>query len=226
MVNWSAHAQSTQPQVFGVKLRNVSGRGYWGVDAFMTTPQNLSVASNNFINAPVGLSNLQLKPDLIYIESGPNKDCTAASDCKLRPYYTYKYAGGMTMGAVDPGILLSPGSNYQYKSNYVYNSNGLWQSSFCYSCSTGTVCKNLSSQPVNLKVNDLPYVSAGGESSNFGVTWGNVTASFAQYRPYNYTGQALYSWCYDNPPINSVGTKGTLSVCNTNNFSWTATYTP
>jgi hypothetical protein len=223
-----AHGQSSQPQFFGIKFRNSNGKGYWGVDGLMTTPSDLPVASGDFINAPVAVSNAASKSTLTYIESGPIKDCTSRGDCKLRAYSAWRAPGMMTAVNIYFRYTLPPGNIYRYKSEYDYRSSGTsWNAFFCY----GTQCDPVTStqKPVNLTVNNLPYVAAGGESSRFGVTWGTVTASNMQNRPADYTGTNLFSWCYDTPPsgiINSVGSKGSITTCDPANYSWTVRYAP
>lgn len=193
-----ASAQGGAAQVWGQRQR--SG-GYWGSDIYQNTP-NPSISQPNWTGGPNGLSNLVSR----FIESGPTKACDV--DCGLHPYGSW---GNSTSGGefVDTTVWLGGGLTYRYKTNYIGNNQ--WQSVFC----SGSGCRGMVTG--SLGTNTLPYVASGGESS--GPRWGSITTSRATYKPYNTT--TWYSWCYISTQ-NNVG--GTISACNTSNFSWTSSY--
>ncbi len=71
----------------------------------------------------------------------------------------------------------------------------------------------------NLATNTLPYVVVGGETAPSGQLLGSSSSSYNTYKPYNTA--SWYSWCYTGT-TNNVG--GTISSCNTGNYSWTVSY--
>lgn len=192
-------AQGGIAQVWGQRYR--SG-GYWGVDTYQTTP-NPSISSPNWTGGPNAVSNLVDT----FIESGPTKACDL--DCGLHPYGSWGAPGTSGGEYVDTTVWLGAGLTYRYQSNYIGNNQ--WQSVFC----SGGGCRGMITG--SLGTNTLPYVVSGGESS--GSQWGSITTSYAKYKPYNTT--TWYSWCYTST-WNNVG--GTISACNTSNYSWTASY--
>jgi hypothetical protein len=192
-------AQGGNAQVWGQRYR--SG-GYWGVDTIQTTP-NPSIPSGSWTGGPNGISDLSST----FIESGPTKACDY--DCGLHPYGSW---GSATDGVefVDLTVWLGAGLKYRYRTNYIGNNQ--WQSVFC----SGGSCRGMITG--NLGTNTLPYVASGGESS--GPQWGSITTTNAKYKPYNTT--TWYSWCYTSKWINVTG--GTVSACNTTNYSWKSSY--
>ena len=186
-------------QVWGHRYR---ANSYWGSDIYQNTP-NPSISAPNWTGGPNGLTTLNTG---LYIESGPTKACDV--DCGLHPYGSW---GGTSDRDefVDTTVWLGGGLTYRYKTNYIGNNQ--WQSVFC----SGSGCRGMITG--NVGTFALPFVASGGESS--GVRWGSITTSHATYKPYNTT--TWYSWCYTDTQ-NNVG--GTISACNTSNFSWTSSY--
>lgn len=195
-------AQGGNAQVWGKRYR--SG-GYWGVDTYQTTP-NPSISSPDWTGGPNGLSDFA--GVATFIESGPTKACDY--DCGLHPYGSWGNASGGGGEFVDTTVWLGAGLTYRYRSNYIGSNQ--WQSVFC----SGSGCRGMITG--SLGTNTLPYVASGGESS--GPQWGSITTSYATYKPYNTT--TWYSWCYTSTWINVDG--GTVSACNTSNYSWTSSY--
>lgn len=203
LLNVASIAFAANAQVWGQRFRT---GGYWGIDVYLNTP-NPTISSGQWTGGPTGVTNLTS----IFIESGPTKACDV--DCKLHPYGSWGNATGGGGEFVDTTALLGAGLTYRYQTNYIGGTGNKWQSIWC----SGGGCRGMITGSLN--VDTLPYVASGGESSGSTVHWGSITSSNATYKPYN--SATLFSWCYTST-TNNVG--GTISACNTSNFSWTSTY--
>jgi len=183
-----------------MRYRSVNGKGYWGIDADMTTA-NPQISANTWAAGPVGLTNLVDT----FIESGPIKACDI--DCGLYPYSTWKRSGGNVGRFTDTSANLSPGGNYGYKSYFFGNNQ--WQSQFCDAYG----CRGLASP--DLGTDSLPYVATAGESDPGSIRWGVYMVSAAKYKAYN---EASWEyWCYTQVYTNVVG--GKVSPCVNNSWS-------
>lgn len=205
-VNPSVYASidASRAQVWGYEA---SGAGFSGQDAYLTTP-NPNLGTGTWTAGPSGVSN---KTDT-FMESGPTKACDL--DCELHPYGAWHNKLGNWGENVDQSLVLLAGYEYEY-----YVVNGIdgkpnkWRAYFC----TFVTCYTMVTG--NLRTNQLPYISSGGESSPSNVHWGSITT---RYNTYKDGGNGnWYSWCYQYIQNN---VNGTLSACNSSNHSWTASY--
>ena len=171
-------------------------------EAYITTPDP-SISAGQWAAAPNGVTNWSN----IFIESGPIKECGLFS-CTRRPYASWQTSGGSS-GFVKLSNNLTAGGWYQYKA-YNYGGNN-WTAVFC----SGNGCSTIAN--ANLGVGSLPYVASGGEGSSTSVHFGSITSKWNRaYKNGSYT-----YWCY-TAVVNNVS--GTVSTCNTSDYSWTVSY--
>jgi hypothetical protein len=257
-----ARIGSTRPQAFGIRCNSTNPNGYsgcksvtssrpsgyWGASAIISNPDTTinNLPDRHYINAPVGVSDLRgTDPNTnyvlsTYIETGPTKYCVSGQCYSVAYGVWNQYPGGPagTNNRTEYYLTSQLKSNvsYRYQVRYQWElaptTTGRWRAEFC----EGGTCYPFFQQATNIpqfKVTTLPYAAAGGESSNNLYRWNTFTISDAQYRPVNYTGTALFSFCYDhkieapnnNPnstAYSSTPPYATVSACSNN--SWVSTY--
>ena len=192
-------------QVFAQKKGSFNG-----VSAWMSTP-NPSVPPGHFVNGPVAVTD---RSNGHFIESGPTKDASG-----LHPYGSWGnwYGGNEVVNTA----VLSPAGNYAYSSLNFGGTGNQWQASWCDQFGCGGLVTSDDLGPT------LPLVVTAAESSSRLVSVGTITSRYAQYL----LGSSWVSFCYDSllPPWKTAYPytpflNGTISPCNTSDFSWNITY--
>jgi hypothetical protein len=203
----SANAQITNgyAQIWGID----SGT-FIGVDNQITTPDP-SAGPGAILGGPNSVTDLHSH----FIESGPEKQCNGLTGiCDLHPYWSWM-DGNVAHTGWDTSVSLAPNGRYEYKSVWIGGGTGQdWQAQFC----SGSGCRGLVT--ANIAASTLPYVFSGGESNSGSVHFGSLTTSYAQELR---LGSGWRFWCYSSIQNNTSGV-GSISSCNTSNYSWTVRY--
>jgi hypothetical protein len=238
---------STRPQAFGVRCstlaRTISTRpcpraiktpSYWGAEAVVSNPdsERPPIPIGQYINSPVGVTDLRGSGQTTYIEAGPERYCTRVStrtQCVNRAYAAWgRKPGGPDNFERRFSIVLEPNVTYRYGVKYLWELEereppikNRWQAEYCI----GSSCKSIfpNSALPDLRVRSLPYAAGGGESSNFNIGWGSFYISQFKFRPIDYKKTTLISGCYTSK-VEAPKPDAFVTTCN--NYSWFAHYTP
>lgn len=184
---------------------------FWGIDVDVAMDDPTNISANQFVASPVALTNKFVQgSDLMFIEVGPIRNCTAASDCKLRPYYARQKLNQDYELLIDSTRLLSSGGRYGYRVFRTADaSETQFQTVFCSSSGCGVIAT------VNMERSSFPHVFTAGESTT-GMRWLTpISVYSAKHRKQN----ADYeNWCYTSTSI--TFSDGIITPCNTSTYGW------
>lgn len=126
------------------------------------------------------------------------------------PYCSYQLPDGTVNGNERTDLNLGGGLYYNYRTKYI--NSDIWDAYLYTGSGTYILCS------VRLGTTGFVYTASGGESGDSPVAIGPATTRNNQW----YTGASWWNWCYSWSNVNV----GSISSCNSSNYSWSVQYTP
>jgi hypothetical protein len=209
--NQTVNAKNSAIPTVTVQVAALNDGTYEGVSADVSMPNTASLTSNSneFVAAPIALTNSQAGSSLFFIEAGPIKNCNVGYDCMLRPYAAKQTGATGTYNLfVDPTRLLANNGNYGYRVERTSSTN--FQGVFCDAFGCGLLREH------DMGLNNFPGVFTAGESS--GTRWGTITIRTARTK--NAGASSWNDWCYTIKSSTVSG--GYVTPCF--NYGWLINY--
>jgi hypothetical protein len=231
-------------QAFPRRLTEVNEvGGHDGVQAFVRTP-NTNPVGNGILGGPLGLADAT---NGHFIESGPDRRCTYASDSAIGDgtdaidaCLNYPYASSSTVTMCwypayniwafcdDPRIVntnfyLATNSSYEFRSFYAGGTNGEWWAEF-YNDTLNVWTRLITVYTMGTP--SMREVFGAAETSSYAFTSGTIRITNARsHQP----GGSWTGWCYDAGITPLKMFNSSFSPCpppGVEPFSWDARYNP